>query len=66
MSLNRFYMIELKLGDVVYLNSEDRVHMTVIYINSNDKEIQCVYYSTETQEFKYSPKIPIAAVTKVM
>lgn len=59
-------MTELKIGDVVYLNSEDRVHMTVVYINSNDNEIQCVYYNAGTQEFKYSPKIPIAAVTKVM
>lgn len=60
------FMNELKIGDIVYLNSEKDVTMTVTYINTRENKVQCVYYNTSTQEFKYCPAIPIEAVTKVM
>lgn len=55
--------MELKIGDVVYLNSEPNVKMTVVYIENG--YIQAVFYSSLNNKFDYSVKLPIKAVTKV-
>lgn len=55
--------MELKIGDVVYLNSEPNVKMTVVYIENG--YIQTVFYSSLNNKFEYSAKLPIKAVTKV-
>ena len=55
--------MELKIGDVVYLNSEPNVKMTVVYIENG--YIQAVFYSALNNKFEYSVKLPIKAVTKV-
>lgn len=58
-------MNELKVGDVVYLNSESRIYITVTYIDRNDAALQGVYFNGDSKKFEYTPKLPIAAVTKV-
>lgn len=57
-------MNEIKIGDVVYLNSAQLITMTVISI-TNDGHLFGVYFNSDTKEFKTTPKLPIAAVTKV-
>lgn len=58
-------MNELKVGDVVYLNSESRIYITVTYINMSDNALQGVYFNGDSKKFEYTPKLPLAAVTKV-
>ncbi len=58
-------MEELKIGDVVYLNSEDRVQMTVAYIDSRAKYFKGLYFNVDTKKFEYTPDMPLATVTKV-
>lgn len=58
-------MNELKVGDVVYLNSESRICITITYINKSDGALQGVYFNTDSKKFEYTPKLPLAAVTKV-
>lgn len=55
-------MNELKIGDVVYLNSEDRVVMTVVWVDED--EVTCAYFNGQTHTF-VQVKFPINAVTKV-
>jgi hypothetical protein len=55
-------MNELKIGDVVYLNSEDRMQITVSYIS--DGYLQGVYFNVDSKKIEYTPKLPIATVTK--
>lgn len=55
-------MNELKIGDVVYLDSEDRVDMTVVWVD--DFEVTCAYFNGQTHIFE-QVKFPINAVTKV-
>lgn len=55
-------MNELKVGDVVYLNSENRVKMTVSYVG--DGEIECIYYNPTTHKFETTIMMPIGVVTK--
>ena len=57
-------MNELKVGDIVYLNSESRVHITVTYINSREEKFQGVYFNPDSKKFEFTPTLPIAAVTK--
>lgn len=56
-------MNELKVGDVVYLNSEDRMQITVSFIENG--YFQGVYFNADSKKFEYTPKLPIATVTKV-
>lgn len=58
-------MNELKVGDVVYLNSEPRINITITYINKGDNAFQGVYFNIDSKKFEYTPKLPIATVTKV-
>ena len=57
-------MNELKIGDVVYLNSESRVLVTVAYINTREEKFQGVYFNPDSKKFEYTPALPIATVTK--
>lgn len=56
-------MNEIKIGDVVYLNSAQLMTMTVVSISNGC--LNGVYFNSDTKEFKITPKLPIAAVTKV-
>lgn len=56
-------MNDLKVGDVVYLNSEPEIKMTVTYIS--DGTAQCVFYCVGDHTFHHSPELPVAAFTKV-
>ena len=55
-------MNELKVGDVVYLNSENRVKMTVSYVSNG--QIECIYYNPTTHKFETTITMPIGVVTK--
>lgn len=55
-------MNELKIGEVVYQNSEDRVDMTVVW--GDDFELTYAYFNGQTRIFE-QVKFPIKAVTKV-
>ena len=57
-------MNELKVGDIVYLNSEPRVYITVTYIDSRGNEMQGVYFNPDSKKFEFTPTLPIATVTK--
>lgn len=57
-------MNELKVGDVVYLNSESRVLITISYIDARENYFQGVYFNPDSKKFEYTPKLPIATVTK--
>ena len=53
-------MNQLKVGDVVYLNSEDDVKMTIVAVD--DTEIQCVYFNKVETKFVLTMALPIEAV----
>lgn len=57
-------MNELRIGDVVYLNSESRINITITYISNGDNTCQGTYFNTDSKKFEYTPKFPIATVTK--
>lgn len=54
-------MNEFKIGDVVYLNSEDRVEMTIVWI---DGDVTCAYFNGQTYKIE-KVTFPINALTKV-
>ena len=54
-------MNQLKVGDVVYLNSENGVKMTVTSVENG--EIQCIYFNSSEQKFVLTPTMPEEAVT---
>ena len=56
-------MDNLRIGDVVFLNSEERVKITVAEIG-DDKTFQGVYYNDVKHEFLYTPKLHFDMVTK--
>lgn len=56
-------MDNLKIGDVVYLNSEERVKITVAELGIN-KTFQGVYYNEVKHEFLYTPTLYFDMVTK--
>ena len=57
-------MSDLKVGDVVYLNSDEKgVKMTVASIS--DGEIQCIYFNQSEQKFVQTMAMPKEAVTLV-
>lgn len=55
--------MELKIGDVVYLNSNPKVKMTVAYIEQGS--FQGLYFNEVSNKFEYTVKIPFQAVTRV-
>lgn len=55
-------MNDIKIGDVVYLNSENRVKMTVSYVGNG--QIECIYYNPSTHTFETTITMPIGVVTK--
>ncbi len=57
-------MNELKIGDVVYLNSEDRIEMTVVWIDDYKVFAKCAYFNGQTHTFE-KVEFPINALTKV-
>lgn len=54
-------MNQLKVGDVVFLNSENSVKMTVTEITEDG--VECMYYHPETGKIMYTPTIPEEAFT---
>lgn len=54
-------MNEFRVGDVVYLNSEDRIEMTIVEIHT---EVTCAYFNEQTHKFE-EVTFPINALTKV-
>lgn len=56
-------MSNLKIGDVVYLNSEDGVKMTVTEISENG--VECSYYHSETGKVQHTPPLPEGSFTKI-
>ena len=57
-------MENLKRGDVVHLNSEERMMITVGNVNE-DGTFQGVYFNVERQEFLVAPKLHSDMVKKV-
>lgn len=53
-------MSQLKVGDVVFLNSENDVKMTVV--SAEDGEIQCVYFNEVEGKFALTMPMPEDAV----
>lgn len=53
-------MNQLNVGDVVYLNSEDDVKMTVVAVD--DTEIQCAYFNKVEAKFVLTMTLPKEAV----
>ncbi len=51
------------IGDIVYLNSEDKVEMTVIWIDEY-QTATCAYFNSLTHTFE-KVKFPIDALSKV-
>ncbi|WP_297071776.1 hypothetical protein [uncultured Duncaniella sp.] len=49
-------MNKLKIGDVVCLNSEKDVQMTVMSISEG--EVQCVYFNQVEQKFNLTMSMP--------
>lgn len=56
-------MNQLKVGDVVFLNSEDDVRMTVTEITENG--VECSYYHSETGKILRTPPLPEESYTKI-
>ncbi|MBV3635670.1 hypothetical protein [Bacteroides cellulosilyticus] len=56
-------MGDIKVGDIVFLNSEPKIRMTVVYVGS--EKLQGVRFNSLTQTFEYSIELPIQAVTLV-
>ena len=56
-------MNQLKVGDVVYLNSQDGVEMTVAEISDNG--VECIYFNTTDRRFVRTIPMPADALTKV-
>lgn len=56
-------MNSFNIGDIVYLNSEDKVEMTVIWIDEY-KTVTCAYFNSLTHTFE-KVKFPINALSKV-
>ena len=56
-------MKEFKIGDIVYLNSEDKIEMTIVWIDEY-KTATCAYFNSLTHTFE-RVKFPISSLTKV-
>ncbi len=54
-------MSQLKAGDVVYLNSDKKVPMTVAWVS--DGEIQCIYFNESEHKFVQTMAMPEEALT---
>ncbi|MDE6535252.1 MAG: YodC family protein [Muribaculaceae bacterium] len=57
-------MDELKIGDIVYLKSEDRIEMTVVWIDDYKTYANCAYFNSHTHTFE-KVEFPINALSKV-
>ena len=55
--------MNIKIGDVVYLNSNPEIKMTVTYV-TRDK-IQATYCNPITGKFECSPTLSIEAISLV-
>ena len=56
-------MNQLKVGDVVFLNSENGVKMTVTEITEDG--VECVYFHPETGKIQRTPPLSEESFTKV-
>lgn len=56
-------MNEFRIGDIVYLNSEDKIEMTIVWIDEY-KTATCAYFNSLTHTFE-RVKFPISSLTKV-
>lgn len=56
-------MNQLNVGDVVYLNSNSDIKMTIKEISGDG--VECVYFNPETGKVTQTPPLPEDAVTKV-
>lgn len=54
-------MNQLKVGDVVFLNSENGVKMTVTEITEDG--VECTYFHPETGKIMRTPPLPEGAIT---
>lgn len=56
-------MNQLKVGDVVFLNSENGVKMTVTEISEDG--VECTYFHADTGKIQHTPPLPEEAFTKI-
>ena len=56
-------MNDFNIGDIVCLNSEDRIKMTIVWIDEY-KTATCAYFNSQTHIFE-KVKFPINALSKV-
>lgn len=56
-------MIEIKIGDVVIVKAISDIHIVVTHIEKDN--FQGVYFSNASQEFKYTPMLPITLAEKM-
>lgn len=57
------YIMNIKIGDVVYLNSNPEIKMTVTYVTGD--KIQATYCNPITGKFECSPTLSIEAISLV-
>ena len=57
------YIMNIKIGDVVYLNSNPEIKMTVTYVTGD--KIQATYCNPLTGKFECSPTLSIEAISLV-
>lgn len=55
--------MELKIGDVVYLNSNPEIKMTVSYVGNNT--FQAILFNPVKHDFERTQEMPIQAVSLV-
>lgn len=56
-------MNQLKVGDVVFLNSESGVKMTVTEITEDG--VECTFFHPETCKIQRTPPLPEDSFTKI-
>lgn len=55
--------MEIKVGDIVYLNSNPKIEMTVSHVDSN--KVQAIYYNSINGKFEFTPSLPVQTITVV-
>lgn len=53
--------MEIKVGDIVYLNSNPEIKMTVNHVEAG--KIQAVYFNSTNGKWEYTPILPIQTVS---
>ena len=53
--------MELKVGDVVFLNSNPEIKMTVILIESD--KIQAIYFNSILGKFEFTPMLSMKVIS---